>query len=494
VNDIPADNLSQPLPGDPQDAGASGLPDSPLHKPPPNPASRGEPDSSGQFKDHDELPENQDQPPLSGPCIQLPWGRFGNEAAAERIFRGFAASQSMFNQDGTAVEIVRSAAGEPALARVTPAAFCSRLEILGTVLGERTDNKGRRGLRPTQCSERIARSLLATRAARRLLPPITLVTKCDVATVDTQGNFKVLGAGYHPELGGIYVDGNRRVPEMSFEEARDSLGRLMQDFHFATESDESRAFAGMLTPALVRGGFLGPARAPLELVTAKHSQSGKTYFQQLIAAIYGESLRVITEQNKGVGSLDENFATALVSGRPFIQIDNMRGDLNSMYLEAFLTAESTISARVPHRAAVQVDARRFTIMMTSNGLNVTRDLFNRCSIVRIHKRPQNFEYHKYPENDLLSHVKAKQLYYLGCVYRIIRDWVEAGRPQSEEKRHEFRTWARSLDWIVKNLFKPTGPIPPYSGLFDDYSSILQDFGFKSNVSLLSIGKDDGDIF
>jgi hypothetical protein len=88
----------------------------------------------------------------------------------------------------------------------------------------------------------------------------------------------------------------------------------------------------------------------------------------------------------------------------------------------------------------------------------------RCSLVRLRKRPPDFVYCKYKEPDLLSHVRARQPYYLGCVYSVIRDYVKAGRPRTDERRHSFTAWVQSLDWIMQHVFKA-----PYL-MYDDHDA------------------------
>jgi hypothetical protein len=91
-------------------------------------------------------------------------------------------------------------------------------------------------------------------------------------------------------------------------------------------------------------------------------------------------------------------------------------------------------------------------MITSNKAEVTPDLANRSSCVRILKQPRGYQFPKYPEGDLLDHVKAKQSLYLGAVFAIVAAWHSKGMPSTNESRHDFRRWARVLDWIVQNLF------------------------------------------
>ena len=106
--------------------------------------------------------------------------------------------------------------------------------------------------------------------------------------------------------------------------------------------------ASLITPALKSGGFI-KGRVPADVAEADQSQSGKTYRQKVIAALYNEQLSLVTSREGGVGSIDESLNQALVAGRPFIQFDNFRGRFESAHLEAFLTAEGSFPCRVPHR-------------------------------------------------------------------------------------------------------------------------------------------------
>ena len=54
------------------------------------------------------------------------------------------------------------------------------------------------------------------------------------------------------------------------------------------------------TPKPLLGG-----RAPIDLGEADASQSGKGYRNKLTAAIYAQTVRTVTQQRGGVGSMEE---------------------------------------------------------------------------------------------------------------------------------------------------------------------------------------------
>ena len=371
--------------------------------------------------------------------------------SAHHIFTAIATTETLFQRGGQVVELGQQQDGSYFLEIITPSTFRSRVENYGRKVGAyRTAKNGERVLRQVPCPEEKAKALLHSKQAK-LLPPVSQMLNSP-AIVETGDQLKLLTKGYNPENGGILVSSGELPDKPPLEEAIQSLKNLLADFDFQTPSDKSRAIAAFITPALRIGGFV-KSHVAIDIAEADQSQSGKTYRQRIVAAIYNEKPRIISQRKGGVGSLDESFSQALIQGRPFILFDNLRGKVDSQTLEAFVTCDGMFSARIPHRGEVLVDSTRFLLHMTSNGIETTKDLANRASICRIRKQPEGHQFKDYPEGDLLAHVKANQPYYLGCVFEVIKEWHHQGKPKVKECQHDFREWAMILDWIVQELFK-----------------------------------------
>jgi hypothetical protein len=291
--------------------------------------------------------------------------------------------------------------------------------------------------------------LLESLPARNLLPNVVVLVSCPVFAKLGEGT-RLLGPGWHPVGGGLFVTGGESPPRVPLSEAVQVLGVILNDFDFQSPGDRSRALASLIAPGLRFGSWLiNPL--PVDIGEADSSQSGKTYRQKVVAAIYRETPNVVVQRAGGVGGLDESLSQKLIDGRPFILFDNLRGRLDSPFLESILTAPGTMPARVPHRGEVQVDPRGFVFQITSNGVELTRDLANRASLIRIRKRPAGYGFKIYPEGDLHAHVAANQPYILGCVFAVIAEWADKGQPRTADTRHDFREWAQVLDWIVQNI-------------------------------------------
>jgi hypothetical protein len=287
---------------------------------------------------------------------------------------------------------------------------------------------------------------METVEARELLPSVGTVLRCPVCAEKPGGDVDILGRGYHQELGGLLIVAGDTPPRVELNEAVATLKRVVEEFDFQSEGDRSRALSAIITPAMRMGGFLR-GNIPIDVAEADQSQAGKGYRHELVRAVYNESAYTITSRKGGVGGTDESFAHALIAGRPFINLDNLRGNLDSQTLESFLTCSDLFPARVPYHGEIRLNPKPFLLQLSSNGMSATRDLVNRSSICRIRKRP-GFAY-----RDTLGDIQRRQPYFLGCVFSIVAEWLAHGKPRTSDARHDFREWAQVCDWIVQNVFR-----------------------------------------
>jgi hypothetical protein len=254
-------------------------------------------------------------------------------------------------------------------------------------------------------------------------------------------------------MGGVFVTGGESITPKDLKAAVSMLLDLFKDFDFLTEADKTRAIAMLLTPALVKAGLVGGS-VPMDFAEADVSQAGKGYRHKLVTAVYNETPSIASQRKGGVGSFNESVGEALLRGRPFIKLDNLRGELDSTTLEAILTADQKeyILARGFGKQA-DVRAGVYLFQASSNGAQGTRDIANRSCVIRIRKRPDNYQFATFKEGDLLDHVRAYQGLYLGAVHAAVEEWIKKGKQETNEGRHDFRKWVRKLDWIMTNIFR-----------------------------------------
>ncbi len=388
-----------------------------------------------------------DEPaPASGkPRVLLPGGAMSIQESGENFAKLLATTNRYFVRGGVVVEMTTDDRGTPNLNPIKPAAMASDLEsvskptAIAKIGGQAVEVDA-------TCTEQTAKLIMNADTFLSALPPIRVLSPCP-ALIERDG--KLVQVSSYDRQSGILALGEPAL-EVPLDDALAILHDLLDGFNFVTPSDRSRALAAIITPALVFGGLL-QGRAPVDLGEADNSQTGKGYRNKLTAAVYRGKVRMVTQRKGGVGSLEESFDAALIQGANFIGIDNVRGTIDSPAIESFLT-EDTYFARIPYLGSVEIDPRRVIVQMTSNKADITRDFANRASCVRILKQPEGYQFRSYPEGGILEHVRANQPLYLGAVFAVEKAWHDAGKPRTDERRHDFCVWAQTLDWIVQNIF------------------------------------------
>jgi hypothetical protein len=378
------------------------------------------------------------------PQVILPGGSQTISQAAGQLGELLADTGKLFQRGGVPVGLRTGASGgRLGLEEFKPVVAASTFETVASLVRRDKDGQPKRAT----CSESVAKQIINAQPFIGSLPEVVVVSPCPVMVQHADGQL-VAVAGYN--AASKVLASGEPVENMPLDQAVVLLRDVVHDFDFATPGDRSRALAAMITPALVQGGLLN-GRAPVDVGEADASQSGKGYRNKLTAAIYNDRPMVISPRKGGVGSLDEAFSSALLKGNSLVSLDNVRGRIDSPTIESALT-EDVVTLRVPFGSNCEVDPRRVVLMLTSNKAELTADLANRCSFVRIRKRSMAYAYRAYPEGDILDHIRANQPLFLGAVFAVVRAWHEAGQPKTSEVRHDFRAWARTLDWIVQEVF------------------------------------------
>jgi hypothetical protein len=408
--------------------------------------------------------------------ILLPGGPIGNLRSAETVFNAIAQrnSYAIFVRNGSVIKIHTTSKddrvdpqeeGALRIEDLTADEFRSEIEKYGTIFAYRTGPHGELLLKAGARMSRDVATMLLTSEPRFRLPKLAIVHACPLLIQEAKGTMRVLGRGYHTFGGGRYVTRGKTVPQVSLPNSVGYLLSMLEEFDFVTSADKSRAMAAVLSPALRMGGLLN-CYLPIFAFEADKTQSGKGYLLELIHRIYNEIPYMLFNRKGGVGGFDEDLSQALVKGHPFIQIDNIRSAIDSQFLEMMMTCElnGQVSARTPYRPGTCINPHRFILQLTSNSYDTTDDLSARSSIVRIRKK-EGYAFRKYPEGDLLAHVGANQLRYLGAVFAVAARWVREGKPRTDDLRGEgrFRAWAQSLDWIIQNICAACAPGWPSGG-------------------------------
>jgi hypothetical protein len=404
---------------------------------------------------------------LPDDALAAPRGGVGFEQSATAIFSTIGPSMRLYNQCGSLCEIDRSRQGQSKLRPMSAERLCVFVENFGKrIVAWKKCSKSAGGgysWQKTNLSIPDARVLMKSDAVAEFLPPIQTIVGCPILASDGGTGYKILGPGYHLYNGGVLVDGSRIPETVPVHEAQASLLGLLEGFQFASPADLSRAVAMLISPCMRFGSHIDDD-FPVDVSEANASQSGKSLRHQLVSALYNEEATVVTANVGGVGSLDESVAQALIGGRPFVCFDNWRGKFNSRLFESAVRGHGRVECRAL-RTSQTVETSGFIWQISTNGAELTKDLANRSIITRIRKQPQDYCFKTYPEGGVIKHVRARQGYYLGCVFAVVGHWLNVGKPQTKEIRHDFRNWCQVMDWIVQEIFS----LPP---LLDGHDGLL----------------------
>lgn len=222
------------------------------------------------------------------PMLILPGGDVTITHCATHLFNLIAPTKRLFVRGGAVVNLVERDDGLLALEILRPAAARSLFEKFAKLFAWRMSEHGQPVLKPVYCPQEMADALLQSEEAR-LLPRVQGLINCPVLR-ELDGVLSVAGRGYD-EATRLLVTGGDTPPEVALAAAVDQLLALLADFDFQSEGDKARAVASLLTPALKAGGFI-KGRVPADVAEADQSQSGKTYRQKVVAALYNERLSV----------------------------------------------------------------------------------------------------------------------------------------------------------------------------------------------------------
>ena len=398
-------------------------------------------------------------PTPSLPVLYMPSAGYTTKAeCGENFYRGMAARREYFLRDEQFVYIKSDPELGSLLHPLKASELQSEIELVFELVKLVYDRETKETiLVPVLCSVEVADALLnCERAKRKYSLPLRLLASYPVL-VEQEGGPVILGRGYHEDTGGIYIENDLTIPEIALPEAKAILLDVIADYNWAAPADLSRAVASFLGPGLKLGNILGGgALYPMDVALGDQSGAGKTHRMNLIAAIYGEKAFpvVLPTEKRGVGSPEEVLSGAILSGRLFASIDNARGKIDLPLLESILRGLGYIVARVAYSRGILAKTKRMLWQLTSNAASFPPDLINRALIVSHYKQSEGYV----PKSSLgwgevepFQNIAKDRAELLGAIYGIIGEYVRRGKPRTAERRHDFRDYAQSLDWIVTEL-------------------------------------------
>jgi putative DNA primase/helicase len=230
--------------------------------------------------------------------------------------------------------------------------------------------------------------------------------------------------------------------EPSFDDAVQALALLddlLVDFPFVNEFSKAVALCGLITP-IARGGF---ECAPMHAVDATAPGSGKSYLNDLAAAIaIGDAMPVIAAA-KSIEETEKRLGASLLAGQSLVSIDNVTTDLGGDALCQVVERPNAMIRILGHSKLARVKTRGTTFYCTGNGLTIRGDLNRRvitCSIDAQIERPELRQFRSNP----FAKIMANRGKYIAACLTIVRAYVVAGRPKPAKRLASFEGWSDTV--------------------------------------------------
>lgn len=236
----------------------------------------------------------------------------------------------------------------------------------------------------------------------------------------------------YDRLSGIYAEFRPQafvLPEPSREAAERALTRLLallEEFHFAGDTDRSAMLSAMLTAAVRPSLPLAPAFG----LTAASPGSGKSYASRLALsfASAGEPFNMSYPANSEEAS--KAMLAALIQAPAAIAFDDMQTDwLPFGVINRMLTSD-TITERVLGSSRVMTAGTNCFVIGTGNNVGPVRDMCRRVVSIRLappSSAPAMLEYKGQP----VEEVRANREAYVADALTIIAAWQQTGRPKAD---------------------------------------------------------------
>jgi hypothetical protein len=258
-------------------------------------------------------------------------------------------------------------------------------------------------------------------------------------------------AGYDIETE-LYLLPGFELPPMverpTMQEARAALKTLtdlLEEFSFKAEKGEderrlnrSVALSGLLT-AQVRGSL---PTAPVHLIGADTSGTGKSYYVDLVAMIATGRLCPVITASRSMEETEKRLGSIILSGMSIISLDNCVHDLSGELL-CQIAERPVIKIRILGRSEMPDCECHTAIFATGNNITFKGDMVRRgfvCNLETLEERPELRAF----KRDVLSQVAADRGCYVAAGLTIIRAYLAAGAPSVCGPFGSYPEWSRMV--------------------------------------------------
>ncbi|HPQ72222.1 MAG TPA: hypothetical protein PKW95_24080, partial [bacterium] len=265
----------------------------------------------------------------------------------------------------------------------------------------------------------------------------------------------IAAPGYHAESRlwmhrplGFDMDGISEAP--SSQEVENALNLLFNDlfvdFPFTSESDRCHALAALLLP-FVRRMVHGPT--PIHLVEAPTPGTGKSLLAEMIALVCTGHSADVTTLDKQESETRKKITAILATAPLIVHVDNLRKGLLSSQIAAAITAEIWWDRILQVSKMIRLPNRAMWIA-TANNPALSLENARRSIRIRVDAkvdRPGRRSGFKHVP--LRKWVLENRRDLVRAILTIVRGWVAASMPATDQVLGSFESWSRVVGGILQ---------------------------------------------
>lgn len=222
-------------------------------------------------------------------------------------------------------------------------------------------------------------------------------------------------------------------------EAVATLNALLIDFPFANEPSRSVAMSMLMTPVL-RAAL--PPAVPAHVITAPEAGTGKSYLQDIAAAIAIGDRCPVMSISTDANETEKRLIGAALAQFPIIALDNVSTLLMGDFL-CQVTERPVLQIRPLGSSNMIRLANTFTAFANGNNCTVGADFVRRTLQCALDSGLENPETREFSVNPVAM-VLADRGKYIAAILTIARAYIVAGRPGRLPQRASYEGWSDTV--------------------------------------------------
>lgn len=260
--------------------------------------------------------------------------------------------------------------------------------------------------------------------------------------------------GYSQKTYNFYTPDTPYIEQVSVQEARQMLYKILTGFCFEDESDKEIAISYILTPAL-RGLYKDKReRTPCFALIANRERAGKDYLAGVRSLIYtGMTIDhppLADGEKANVEEWRKKFTSILMNGSGIFHSANNIGYLNNPVFEALITSKTMEDRLLGSNTQKSFDNCLDMSFSANIGLRWRGDMSGRLRKINLFYAEEDPNSREFPIPNLHEFILEKRGYILSCIYALIKDWYENDTPCQENKVFtSFPIWAKMCGGLME---------------------------------------------